>query len=111
MPRTPVKYSWDCQKVPVFWLRQGQTGSFQGLQRHIGPFPRALTEYLTDALGSVTEKTPADQAVSSSYDAMRHQRFVRCYRARCSAAGSEREGRVSIMYAPKSHSPIGGCFW
>ena len=62
-------------------------------------------------LGSLTDKTPADQAFSSSYDAMRHQQFVHCSRASFSEAGSELEGRVEIIYAPKSLSPIGGCFW
>jgi len=45
-------------------------------------------------LGSLTEKTPADTAFSSSYDAMRHQRFVSCSRASFTEAGSELEGRV-----------------
>ena len=45
-------------------------------------------------LGSWIEKTPADTAFSSSYAALRHQRFVSCSRASFSAAGSALEGRV-----------------
>src|SRR5215475_10472324 len=36
--RTPVKYSWGCQKVPIFWLKTTSDRQFSGLQRHIGPF-------------------------------------------------------------------------
>jgi hypothetical protein len=43
---------------------------------------------------SWTEKAPADQVFSSSYNAVRHQRFVSCYRASFTEAGSELEGRV-----------------
>lgn len=31
MPRTPVKYSWDRQKAPVFWLKTASDRRFSGV--------------------------------------------------------------------------------
>ncbi len=80
--RKPVATAWTIKYRRLVWLQNESLASRN--------MPRPC-------LCSLTDKTPAEKAFSSSYDAMRHPRFVRCYRASFSAAGSELEGRVEII--------------
>ena len=77
--RTPVATEGAIKYRRLVWLQNESLASRN--------MPR-------QCLCSLTEETPADKAFSSSYDAMRHQRFVSYYRASFSEVGSELEGRV-----------------
>jgi hypothetical protein len=77
--RQPIATEWARKYRRLVWLQNESLASRN--------MPR-------QCLCALTEKTPADKAFSSSYDAIRPQRFVSCYRASFTEAGSELEEGV-----------------